>query len=98
MHRPCHSPGRAKKCALDHIESRIVGETDVLRHQLPKPSTSLTKKSHTVHLIGVCSLQRKKAEALASALRASHSVSGARQHGHPGFPLFLRPPGARSHS
>ena len=24
------------------------------------------------------------------------SVSGARQHGHPGFPLFLRPPGARS--
>jgi len=24
------------------------------------------------------------------------TVSGARQHGHPGFPLFLRPPGARS--
>lgn len=23
-------------------------------------------------------------------------VSGARQYGHPGFPLFLRPPGARS--
>jgi hypothetical protein len=24
------------------------------------------------------------------------TVSGARQHGHPGFPLFLRPPGVRS--
>lgn len=23
-------------------------------------------------------------------------VSGARHYGHPGFPLFLRPPGARS--
>jgi len=26
----------------------------------------------------------------------SFTVSGARQYGHPGFPLFLRPPGARS--
>jgi len=29
-------------------------------------------------------------------LRQQLPVSGARQHGHPGFPLFLRPPGARS--
>ena len=98
MHRACHSLRRAEKCALRHVRSRPAGETDVLRHQLPKPSTSLTKKSHTVHWIGVVFISTKKSRGFASALRASHSVSGARQHGHPGFPLFLRPPGARSHS
>lgn len=61
--------------------------TDAIRHLLPRPGTIFLFS----HSLFTC-LRRISIR----VLRQRSPVSGVRQHGHPGFPLFLRPPGVRS--